>query len=54
MRFRKVQELPPTFDFDLHRVAFVSTVWLIYDRQLVRFALGRWGTLQRTQRSTCG
>ena len=46
MRFRKVQELPPTFDFDMHRVAFVSTVWLIYTTVLVRFALGRWGTLQ--------
>ena len=46
MRFRKQEELPPTFDFDPYRAAFVSTVWLIYTTALVRFALGRWGTMQ--------
>ena len=39
MRFRKQEELPPTFDFDPYRAAFVSTVWLIYTTALVRFAL---------------
>ena len=48
------EELPPTFDFDMHRVAFVSTVWLIYTTVLVRFALGRWGTMQPSTRGTCG